>query len=228
MRRGIVVANVADYCIDEVADHAVALLLAANRHLIPAYHAARSGVWGTEIMRGTERLSTQTVGIVGFGRIGQAVARKIMVFVRRVLAFDPVVPAAVMTAEGAEPADLSTLLRSSDYVSLHCPLMPETRHLFDARALAQMKPHAWLINTSRGELIEESALIDALTARTVGGAALDVRATEPPAADDPLLALDNVLLTPHVAWYSESAVGDLRYKAAEQVRLLLHGEIRVR
>ncbi len=222
-RRGIAVANVPDYCVDEVADHAVTLLLAASRHLIAAYRAARSGVWGTAIMRGTERLSAQTVGIVGFGRIGQTVARKVMPFMARVLAFDPVVPVEVMTAQGVEPADLSTLLHSSDYISLHCPLVPETRHLFDARVLAQMKPHAWLINTSRGELIEESALIDALASRALGGAALDVRTTEPPVADDPLLALDNVLLTPHVAWYSESAVVDLRRKAAEQVGVLLQG-----
>lgn len=222
-RRDIAVANVPDYCVDEVADHAVTLLLAASRHLIAAYSAARSGTWGTSTMQGVARLSMQTVGVVGFGRIGQTVARKLTPFVARVLAFDPVIPAHEVAAKGAEPADLSTLLRSSDYVSLHCPLTPDTRHLVDAQTLAQMKPHAWLINTSRGELIDEAALVEALTARRLGGAALDVLTAEPPSADHPLLALDNVLITPHVAWYSESAVVDLRRKAAEQVRVLLLG-----
>lgn len=223
-RRGILVTNVPDYCVEEVSDHAIALLLAASRRLDRAQASMRSGQWGTGIMKGVQRLCEQTAGIVGFGRIGQAAARKVRPFVRTVLAFDPVVPAETIAAQGAEPVDLPTLLRSSDYVSLHCPLFPETEHLINADTLRLVRPGAWLVNTSRGELVDEGALIDALAAHRLGGAALDVFGKEPVPGDSRLFGLDNVILTPHVAWYSERALEDLQRLAAEQVCAVLQGK----
>jgi D-3-phosphoglycerate dehydrogenase len=223
-RRAIFVANVPDYSITEVSDHAVALILAAGRRILVADRAARSSGWGVQVMKGTARLSMQTVGVVGFGRIGQAVARKLQPFFQRTVAFDPVVPDEVMIEKGVEPVDLPTLLRVSDYVSLHCPLIPETRYLVNAQAIEKMKPTAWLVNTSRGELVDEAALIEALSTHRLGGAALDVFSEEPLPADSPLYRLDNVIMTPHVAYYSESALADLQRIAAEQARSVLLGK----
>lgn len=223
-QRGILVTNVPDYCVEEVSDHAIALLLAANRRLDRAQAWMRSGQWGTGIMKGVPRLSEQTAGIIGFGRIGQAAARKVRPFVRTVLAFDPVVPAETIVGQGIEPVDLPTLLRSSDYVTLHCPLSPATAHLVNADTLKQFKPGAWLVNTSRGELVDEKALIEALSTHRLGGAALDVFANEPLPQDSQLFKLENVILTPHVAWYSERAIEDLQRLAAEQVFAVLLGK----
>lgn len=223
-RQGIVVSNVRDYAMEEVSDHALALLLAANRHLIPAHTAARARQWGTAAMGGVRRLRSQTVGVVGFGRIGQALARKVKPLVARVVAYDALVPSAVMGEQGIEAQDFPTLLHLSDYVSLHCPLTPETRHLFNAHSLAQMKPTAWLINTARGEIIDEAALAASLSAGRLGGAALDVLTQEPPPEDHPLLRLDNVILTSHIAFFSKEALLDLQRLAAEEARRILTGE----
>lgn len=222
-RLGILVANVPEYCVNEVADHTMALLLAASRRLITANTAARTGAWGMRVMKGVMRLSEQVVGIVGFGRIGQAMAQRVHPFVRRIFAFDPNVPAQTMTELGVDATNLSSLLGSSDYVSIHCPLTPNTRHLINAQTLGQMKSTAWLINTSRGQIIDEPALVEALQTRRIGGAALDVLTVEPPVPDSRLLALDNVILTPHVASYSESAMMDLQREAAMQARIALLG-----
>lgn len=223
-RCGIFVANVPNASIDEVSDHAVALLLAASRRVMAANAAARSQQWDTLVMKGTTRLATQAAGVVGFGRIGQAAARKMRPFFERVVAYDPIVAVPVMIERGVEPVDLDTLLRISDYVSLHCPLTAQTRHLINAETIAQMKPSAWLINTSRGELVDEAALIAALAEHHIGGAALDVFSQEPLPADWPLFKLDNVIMTPHVAYFSESALADLQRIAAEQARSVLLGE----
>jgi len=224
-RRGILVSNVPDYAIQEVSDHALALLLAANRRLIPAHTAARSRQWGTTAMAGVRRLASQTVGVVGFGRIGQAMARKVKPLAARVVAYDPVVPPHVMDEQEIEALDFPTLLGVSDYISIHCPLTPETRHLFNAQTLARMKPTAWLINTARGEIIDESALAAALAEGRLGGAALDVLTQEPPPEDHPLLRLDTVILTSHVAYFSKEAVVDLQRLAAEEARRILVGDL---
>lgn len=223
-RRGIVVSNVRDYAVEEVSDHALALLLAANRHLVPAHAAARARQWGTAVMTGVRRLRSQTLGVVGFGRIGQALARKVKPLTARVVAYDSVVPPQVMAEQGVEACDFATLLGVSDYVSIHCPLTPETRRLFDAQSLARMKPTAWLINTARGEIVDEPALAAALAGGRLGGAALDVLTQEPPAEDHPLFRLDNVLLTSHVAFFSKEALLDLQRLAAEEARRVLLGE----
>ena len=223
-RRGIVVSNVRDYAVEEVSDHALALLLAANRRLVPAVASARARQWNTAAMAGTRRLATQTVGVVGFGRIGQAMARKVRPLVARVVAFDPVVAPAAMLDRGVEPATLDELLRSSDYLSIHCPLTATTRHLFNGAVLARMRPTAWLINTSRGEIVDERALAEAVAGRRIAGAMLDVLTQEPPPEDHPLVGLDGVVLTPHVAYFSVEAMQDLQRLAAEEARRVLRGE----
>jgi D-3-phosphoglycerate dehydrogenase len=221
---GIPVINIPEYCIQEVSDHAVALILAANRRLIPAQQAASHGRWGPAVMRGTPRLANLTVGIVGFGRIGQQVARKIGALVDRILVYDPFVPEERVERLDAQASGLAKMLGEADFVTLTCPLTDGTRHLINATTLAQMKPTAWLINTSRGEIVAEQDLIEALQLGRIQGAALDVLAQEPPAPDSPLLDMANVIVTPHVAWYSEDAVHDLQRLAAEQAWRVLSGQ----
>jgi len=221
--QGIPVINIPEYCIHEVSDHTVALILATNRRLIPAQEATSQGRWGPAVMQGTPRLATLTVGIVGFGRIGQQVARKIGPLVDRVLVHDPFVPEEHMRQRGAQASDLAEMLSEADIVTINCPLTAETRHLINATTLAQMKPTAWLINTSRGEIIKEEDLIEALRLGRIQGAALDVLVDEPPAPHSPLLGMANVIVTPHVAWYSEDAIRDLQRLAAEQALRVLSG-----
>lgn len=222
--QGIVVINIPEYCIHEVSDHTVALILAVVRRLFPARDAVTQGRWGPAVMHGTPRLATLAVGIVGFGRIGQQVARKIRPMVDRVLVYDPLVSAERMRQHGVQACDLAELLGQADVVSINCPLTAETRHLINATTLARMKPTAWLINTSRGEIVDEQDLIEALRQGRIQGAALDVLAGEPPAPDSPLLAMPNVLVTPHIAWYSEEAVQDLQRLAAQQALRVLSGQ----
>lgn len=220
----IPVANVPDYCVDEVSDHTIALIMAINRRLFVSNKEVLSGGWGTEVMKGVERLSTQTIGLIGFGRIGQAVARKGKNLVRKILAFDPVTEPAVMKRIGVESADLLSVVGSSDFVSIHSPLLPETRNLFNQKIFSKMKPTAWIINTARGEILDEEALLDALRHGVIGGAALDVLSSEPPDPKSPLLNLENVLITPHVAFYSKNALEDLQRHAAQQVLMVLTGK----
>jgi D-3-phosphoglycerate dehydrogenase len=235
--QGIPVINVPEYCISEVSDHVVALILAANRRLISSFQAARRGKsnssplkgeagrgWGPQIMKGTVRLATLTVGIVGFGRIGQEIARKLLPLVARILVYDPMLPDEDVLHKGAVPTNFDSMLGASDFVTINCPLTPETRHMFNTETLARMKPTAWLVNAARGGIIKEDDLIAALRRGQIQGAALDVFSDEPPPADSPLLQMPNVIVTPHVAWYSEDAVQDLQRLAAEQARRILAGE----
>jgi D-3-phosphoglycerate dehydrogenase len=180
--------------------------------------------WGPQIMKGTVRLATLTVGIVGFGRIGQEIARKLLPMVARILVYDPMLPDEVVLHKGAVPTDFDSMLGASDFVTINCPLTPETRHIFNTDTLARMKPTAWLVNAARGEIIKEDDLIAALRLGKIQGAALDVLSDEPPPADSPLLQMPNVIVTPHVAWYSEDAVQDLQRLAAEQARRVLTDE----
>jgi len=222
--RGVQVANVPDYCIPEVATHTVVLILAAARRLLPGMQAAREGRWDVGAVRPLPECEAQTVGLVGLGRIGHGVASRLRPFGFRLLAADPIATAEAARAAGAELVPLEDLLGAADIVTLHLPLTAATRHLISREALARMRPGAWLVNTARGGLVDEGALLEALEAGRLAGAALDVLAQEPPAADHPLLRHPRVLVTPHVAWYSERAVVEMRRKAAEEVRRLLRGE----
>jgi D-3-phosphoglycerate dehydrogenase len=221
--KGIVVTNVPDYCIDEVSDHALALLMSLARGVTLLDRRVRSGFWASTDARPIHRLRGRTLGLVGFGRIARALAEKAAPLGFRIMTTDPFVPDDAVRRAGAEPATLEELLRAADVVSIHAPLTADSRHLIGAEELAWMKPGAILINTSRGPLVDLDALRDALADERLGGAGLDVLEEEPPAADDPLLHRDDVIVTPHAAFYSEESLEELQRKAVEQVIQALAG-----
>ncbi len=225
-RLGIAIANVPDYCTDEVSDHAMAMLLALARGLTPLAESVRHGQWNYESAGGLHRLRGRTLGLYGFGRIARVVAEKAQAFGLRVFAYDPFVDHATMVKAGvAVSDDLEALLASADYVSIHAPLTARTERAFDAAALAHMRPGSYLVNVSRGGLIDEDDLLEALQAGHLAGAALDVMADEPPPPEHPLIALENVLVTPHAAWLSEESLRQRSVLSAEAVVAALEGRM---
>jgi D-3-phosphoglycerate dehydrogenase len=222
---GIVVTNVPDYCIDEVSDHALALILALARGIVRLDRRVRMGAWSPMDAAPLRRIRGRTLGLVGFGRIARTLATKAAAIGYRVVASDPFLPDDDIAAAGAEPVSFDSLLAGADVVSLHAPLTPETRHLIGAPQLAAMSDDAVLVNTSRGGLVDLDAVRAALAGGTLGGAALDVLETEPPASDDPLLAMPGVIVTPHAAFYSEESMTELRRKAVQQVIDALAGRV---
>jgi D-3-phosphoglycerate dehydrogenase len=220
---GIVVTKVPDYCIDEVSDHAMALLLALVRKIPFSNAQVHAGTWKMPEVVPIHRLRGTVLGLVGFGRIPQLVAPKAKAFGLRVVAYDPYVSAQVFAGAGVEQVDFPDLLKMSDYVSIHCPLMPETRDLFNASAFAQMKPTAYLVNTARGPIVDEAALTRALDAGQIAGAALDVMTQEPPGGS-PLFGRPNVIITPHTSFYSDESLVELQTKAAQEVVAVLSGQ----
>ena len=221
---GIVVTKVPDYCLDEVSDHAMALLLALVRKIPSANARTQSGRWEMRAVVPIHRLRGAVLGLVGFGQIPQLVAPKAQAFGMRVAACDPYVRQEILSRAGVEPVEFEELLKISDYISIHAPLLPETRHLFNAAAFSKMKRTACLINTARGPIVDEAALAHALDHGHLAGAALDVLEQEPPPAGSPLFGRDNVILTPHTSFYSEESLIDLQTKAAEEVVRVLTGE----
>ena len=222
--RGIWVAYVPDYSIDEVSTHAIALLLAQARGIVPLVTSTRNGQWDPMRSGPVHRLREQTLGVVGFGRIGQATAEKGRGLGLRVLVYDPMLNKEAVARVGATAVDLATLARESDYISLYTPLIESTRHLVNAHFLALMKPTAYLINAARGPLVDEVALLAAVQSGQIAGAALDVVETEPAPPDHPLLREERILITPHSAWYSEEAKIEMRTRAAEEVVRVLQGQ----
>jgi phosphoglycerate dehydrogenase-like enzyme len=223
-RRGVQVTYVADYSVDEVSTHAIALLLAWARRIPQYLDLVREGKWDSVGAGTIRRLSEQTLGVAGFGRIGQAAAGKGRGLGLRVLVCDPYRSDEDIRAAGCEPASWEKLLAESDFISLHVPLTPDSERLINAAALRAMKPSAVLINTARGGLVDEAALAAAIRAGVIAGAALDVLATEPPAADSPLRGDPRVLITPHGAWYSAEAQRDVVVRACEDVQRVLSGQ----
>ncbi len=227
-RRGIMVTNLPDFCTEEVADHTLALLLSVARRLDDFRSAMRQGHQPREVGE-VHRLATRTLGIVGFGRIGRAVGRRARAFGMRVLAVDPALPPAEASAEGVTVVDLDTALRKSDYLCLFCPLTEATRGLLTKREFGMMRPTAVLVNTGRGELVNEGDLIEALRTGVIRFAALDVFAginvfaPEGFPTDHPLFALPNVILTPHVAAASLESMVDQKIRGAEAVVDVLTG-----
>jgi D-3-phosphoglycerate dehydrogenase len=221
---GIVVTRVPDYCIDEVSDHTLALLLALVRKIPFANSHVHSGRWEMSSIVPIHRLRGKILGLVGFGKIPQLVAPKAKAFGLKVVTYDPYVPEEITTVAGVESVDFAELVKVSDYVSIHTPLMPETEGLFNADVFRQMKPTAYLINTARGPIVDETALANALDAGRLAGAALDVLSKEPPTAS-PLLGRDNVILTPHMSFYSVESLVELQTKAAEEVVRVLTGRV---
>jgi D-3-phosphoglycerate dehydrogenase len=220
---GIVVARVPDYCIDEVSDHTLALLLALVRKIPFANSRAHAGRWEMSAVVPINRLRGRVFGLVGFGRIPQLVAPKAKAFGLRVVTYDPYVAQEIATAAGVEKVDFAELVKVSDYVSIHTPLMAETQGLFNADVFRKMKPTAYLINTARGPVVDEAALAHALDAGQLAGAALDVLSQEPPTTS-PLMGRDNVILTPHMSFYSVESLVELQTKAAEEVVRVLAGQ----
>lgn len=226
-RRGIPVGNTPDILTDTTADFAFALLLSAARRVLEGDRAVRRGewkTWGVTWLLGQD-MAGATLGIIGFGRIGQAVARRAMGFGMRVLYMDPSVPVeALPDGIRAEKVGLPDLLAQSDFITLHTPLTDETQHMIDAEALAQMKPTAVLVNTARGGVVDPEALYEALADGRIAGAAIDVTEPEPVPMDSPLLDLDNLIITPHIASASRETRGLMASMAAENLIAGLKGE----
>ena len=210
---GIRVVNVPDYCTDEVADHALGLILALTRGIVPLDRGVQAGTWDFRLAGRVRRASSQRLGVIGLGRIGSALARRALALGYDVVGTDP----RGARDSGVPIVPLDELLATSDVVSIHAPLDSTTRHLIDARTLALMRPTAIVVNTSRGGLVDHDALVDALRAGTLAGAALDVLEREPIPADDPLIGMPNVVLSPHAAFYSEESLVEMKQKVSRRV-----------
>jgi D-3-phosphoglycerate dehydrogenase / 2-oxoglutarate reductase len=222
-RAGIIVTNNPTYCIEEVAEHTMALLLACARKVAVYDRLVRDGRWELPPGKPMFRLSGQTLGLIGFGNIARQVAVRAAAFGMRVLFADPFVQDAQFDIPGKKMA-LHDLLGESDFVSLHPPLIPETRKLINDDALSHMKSTAFLINCSRGPIVDTDALVRALDAKKIAGCVLDTTDPEPLPDPHPLRGRDNVIITPHVAWYSEQALVGLQSGAPNEVRRVLSGE----
>ena len=221
---GIAVNYVPDYCLREVSDHAMALLLALARKVTAANALVQSGRWELPPLVPLRRLEGQVLGLVGFGNIPRALAPKARAFGLRVATYDPYVDKDAADAAGVECVGFDDLLARADFISVHAPLQPATRGLINAKAFAKMKKGAMLINTARGPLVDEAALIAALDSGHLGGAALDVVTHEPLAKDSPLIGRSNLILTPHTAFYSLEALEELQTKCAADVARVLSGQ----
>jgi len=221
----IPVCNVPDYCVDEVADHTLALILAATRQVVGNARHVTEGNWGLGTPLETMHcLKTMTIGIVGFGRIGREVAARLQPFKCRVQVFDPAVGDTAVRSAGCEPADLDRLLASSDLITLHCPANQATFHLIDSRTIATMKDGAMLVNVARGTVVCTEALVEALGRKKIAFAALDVLETEPLPADHPLRTMKPVVVHSHIASASPAAVNKLRHDAAAIIARAARGQ----
>lgn len=224
-RQGIVVTYVPGYCLEEVSDHAIALILALNRRLPDCQAMTREGLWKASEIGPIKRLKGQTLGIVGLGRVGKAVGRKAMCLGLQVKGYDPYVSKSEMEEIGVEPGTFMDAIKTSDFISLHVLLSPETHNFFNGGVFDLMKETAYLINTCRGEVIDESALIEALKKKKIAGAGLDVLAKEPPDPQNPLLSMPNVIITPHSAYVSQEARLECKSRAIKAVADTLEGKI---
>ncbi len=223
--RGIPACNVPDYGSEEVAVHALSMILALRRRVAYFDHALRQGVWrGWPGGVSMNRLSGQTMGVIGLGRIGREFSTRARVIFGQVLACDPYIPPAEFASAGVRRVDLEELLRESDAVTIHVPLTRKTRHLIGERELGLMKPNAVLVNTARGEVVDQMALAEALCARTIEGAACDVWEREPAQVEHPLFKCDNFIGSPHVAGISVEGQIDNRAKQVQEVVRVLSGQ----
>jgi D-3-phosphoglycerate dehydrogenase len=223
--KGIWVARVPDYCLEDVSDQALALLLGCIRKVAFKDRRIREGAWNLHKVQPSYRIAGKTLGLIGYGAIARTLHRKMSGFgLGRVLVFDPYLDPRKISENGAEPATLEKLLRESDYVSVHAPLNAETRGLIGSSQINLMKRTAILVNTSRGPILEEQAVADALAAGRIAAAGLDVFESEPLPPGSPLLKLDNAVLSDHAGWYSEESLAELKTKAAKNVLAVLKGE----
>ncbi|MBE3126912.1 MAG: C-terminal binding protein [Candidatus Atribacteria bacterium] len=218
----IIVANVPDYCVDEVSTHTIALMLACARGITLLDRKIRDKKWDFTLAKPLFRTQGKTLGLFGLGRIAKMVAQKASGFGFRIIAYDPYVS---KDDGGIKLVELSQLLTDSDFVSIHAPLTDETKYAFGKNELKRMKKTAFLINTSRGPLVNEKALYVALKEKWIAGAALDVMEKEPPDWENLLLKLDNLIITPHISFYSEESYVELKTKVAGSVLSVLQGEL---
>ena len=218
---GIIVGHVPSYCLDEVSTHAIAMLLTCVRKLVPTNERMRKGQWDVHRDDPVFRVAGKTLGLIGFGKLGKAVARKFAGWDLRLLASDPYAEPAL----GVQVVDLSTLCRESDYISLHAPLLPETRHLISHKQFELMKPGVILVNTARGPVLDTAALLKALDGGTVAQAALDVFEEEPLPVNSPVRSHPQILLSDHMAWYSEESQLELQESAAREIATICTGRL---
>jgi D-3-phosphoglycerate dehydrogenase len=220
--RGIPVSNTPAYCTDEVANHAMTLVLSVARKLQRIIPETAKGVWEYAYAKPIHNFDGRTLGIIGLGKIGRRIVPKARGFGMQVAAYDPYVDDDIfMLMEVRRCYELEELLRQADYLTVHAPLTPETRHLLDAAAFGMMKRHAVVVNTARGSIIHEQALVEALAGGRIGGAGVDVLETEPPSPDNPLLHLDSAVVISHIAWYSEESFKrDMEQGMDEVIRVL--------
>ncbi|MDG5776753.1 C-terminal binding protein [Haloarculaceae archaeon H-GB2-1] len=221
---GVAVVNVPEYCSEEVATHTIGLILACDRRIVQFDREVHRGTWDPEGQSGMTRLSEKTLGIVGFGTIGRLVAERAKSFGVDLLVHSRSATQSDLDAFDAESVSFEDLLARSDVVTVHTALSDRTRHLFDRAAFETMRDGAILVNTSRGGVVDQDALVDALAADELALAGLDVLAEEPPADDEPLLDRDDVVLTPHAAWYSETATDEVQRLATEEAVRVVRGE----
>jgi len=223
--RGVPAGYVPDYCIDEVADHTVALILTQLRKVVPLDASVRAGQWAAvAVAKPLASYRETTVGFLGFGQIARAVADRLRPSGFRFIAADPMLDAKSAAALGVEPVDPETLVEQADILSLHAPGTPQTNKFVNAERLSRMKPNVFIVNTARGALIDEPALAEALKAGRIAGAALDVFQAEPLPLDSPLRDAPNLILTPHAAWYSSAAIEQLQHLVAVDIEAHLAGQ----
>jgi D-3-phosphoglycerate dehydrogenase len=222
--RGIPVANVPEFCTEEVANRALTLMLACACQIIQLDRRVREGNWRAGELPESVQVEGQVLGLVGFGRIARAVARRALLFGMKVMAHDPYLAPSDISSAGAAPASLEDVLSRSDFLSLHAPLTPETHHLINAETLRLVKPSAILINCARGGLVDEPALVAALRDQKLARAGLEVLEKEPPSVDNPLLRMDQVVFTPHSAAHTKKALQRVRETAVDAVVRVLKGE----
>jgi len=222
---GICIVNVPEYCIDEVSDHTIALALACVRKVVMLDNAVKKGIWDFKISEPIFRLKNRNLGLVGFGNIARMVSCKAQAFGMGVMAYDPYISSSVMAQDNVRKVNLEVLLAEANIISLHLPLTKDTKYMFTEKEFKLMKDTAFIINTGRGALIKEEDLYRALNEKWIAGAGLDVAEKEPIDPNSDLLKLENVIITPHVAFYSEGSLKDLKRSAAKGVAQVLKGEI---
>lgn len=222
---GICIVNVPIYCIDEVSNHTIALALACVRKVVMLNNAVKKGIWDFKISKPIFRLRNMKLGLVGFGNIARMVSHKAQAFGLSVLAYDPYISSSDMTQNNVKKVNFEDLLAEADIISLHLPLTKTTKYMFTEKEFKLMKNTAFIINTSRGPLIKEEDLYKALNEKWIAGAALDVTEKEPIDSNNNLLKLDNIIITPHVSFYSDESLKDLQRNAAKGVAQVLKGEI---
>lgn len=221
---GIIVVNCPDYCYDEVADHTIALLLACARGIVRFDRQIQKKVWDFKSAGKINRIRGSTLGLIGFGRIARAVAKRAKPFGLNIIAYDPFLPAEIFEENDVRQTSVEDLIRVSDFISIHTPITALTSGLFSEEQFKLMKPSAYLLNVSRGRIVDETELYFAIQTRKIAGAALDVMTNEPPNFNNPLFNLENVIVTPHAAFYSEGAMLEVRRRAVEEVVRILSGK----